>query len=640
MAANHFEGWDGIPRVVHVLAISYAGCAVAGQMIERAGDYSKRNVTVDRRAFCRGSLDPLLHQPLDGCAAVVVLSPDGADDDVFARAVHAVVEQGAARDDFRVYVVLDGLTPEYFHDSANAGLPLFEYLRENVQLTSGLSADEAELPLAEYLTKLPETQSRTTWRRLRADASIAVGHVATGIQLASPVILLCGWALVKTRWAEQWGAGIGIVREFVSISAGILHFWATMIPAYFILRGFSAPSAAARDAEWVMPKSILSLVVSFAALKLALEMGAGNPWTVLGIAIGACVDGARRAGLQAQRLWHGLDPQSANPEITGLAANLAGVGPANIFRLPIWPAISQSIVISYARASKWSFLQASELFTALEKTKTPVFLDRIRIPIGSNWRRDLRYEIGVASTFICVLDQLAVNRLWVAAEFFSAIHGQALTGSPRVIVVESPDLNLDAARPIFRDALIEDSAEGTKVHVLRRIRASNRTVEVLSHELKPERFQPASVVPNTIAVMLTSVLGPITVLCAFAAMVGLLAWLAWIVEMWNGMPILHRLNPGVTSALFLLLAYLAGCGCRLTVVSRFQIRHDDPGSLAASQGFGAIGLILFCALWSRALPPLIQGWALVAIAFGWWRAGAFFNYSVLGDPTLTRPGSG
>lgn len=638
--------WDGIPRVVHVLSMTQSGCARAARMVARAAERSGRRVAVDERVFGGRSLHPGLGQPLDGCAAVVVLSRNSADDDLFTRAVHAIVERCAAGDDFRVYLILDDLTPEQFHELAGLEFPLFEYLRENIQLgtgqqedaqpTTGLSENEVEPSLADYLDKLRDVQSRAAWRRLKANTSISLGRVALAIQLVSPIILFSGWMLMKTGWASRSGVDIGIQREAVTLSAGVLHFWASMLPAYFVLRGFSAPSAAARDAQWIMRKFMFCALVSLAALKIAFVAGAGNRWLVLGIALGACVDGARRAGLQAQRVRHGLEPLSDNPEIAGLTANLAGVGPANIFHLPIWPAISQSLVISYARASKWSYALASELFSALEKAKIPVFLDRVRIPLGSSWRRELQYEIGGANTFICILDQAAAKRPWVAAEFFNALRGQALTGSPKVLVLESPGLNLGEALPVFARALNEDTPEGTRMHVLRRIRVSGRTVEVLSHELQPALFQTESVVPQTIAVLLEGVLRPITILCAFAAMVGLLAWVGWVVEMWKEMPIFHWLHPRTASILFLLIAYMAGCGCRLTVVSRFQIRHETPGSLAASQAIGAIGLLLFCAAWFRAFPPLIQGWVLVAVVFGWWRAGSFFSYSVLGDRTLMR----
>jgi hypothetical protein len=640
------ESWDGIPRVVHILSISESGCARAVEMVERAGKRIGRKVSIDPRVFGGWSFDLGLRQPLDGSAAVIVLSQDCADNDLFMRAVHAVVERGAACDDFRVYLVLDDLTPEQFHELVGIGQPLITYLLENIQIitglqgnadpTTGLTEDAVEPSLADYLSKLRDVQSRASWRRLKSDTSILVSRVALAIQLVSSIILSCGWTLMKMDWASRCGIDLGIQREAISLSAGILHFWASMFPAYFVLRGFTAPAVAARDSEWVVPKFMLCFAVSFAALKMAQDTGAGNPWMILGIAVGAFVDGARRAGIQAQKLRHGLEPRYATPEIAGLATNLAGVGTANIFRLPIWPDISQSIVISYARASKWSYTLATELFLALEKAQAQVFLDRIRIPVGANWRRELRYEIGGANTFICILDQLAIKRPWVAAEFYNAIRGQALTGSPRVIVLESPSLNIEDALPIFGQALVADTAEGTKMHVLRRVRVSNRTVEVLSHEMKPAGFQPPSVIPQSIAILLEAVLRPITILCAFAAMVGLLAWVGWIVEMWNDMPIFRWLPLQAATALFLLIAYLAGCGCRLTVVSKYQLRHDDPGSLAVTQGFGAIGLILLCALWFRAFPPLIEGWASVAVAFGWWRAGSFFNYSVLGDRTLTR----
>ncbi len=639
------RNWDSIPRIVHVLSTTQRGCGKGTLVVSRAAGRNNRRLSIDPRIFGDELPSPTLRGPLDGCAAVVVLSQDSADHELFVETVRALILRSAARDDFRVFVLLDDIDAAQFHDFATAEIEPFDFLHDNIQLPPGLqepgrsttSIDgEVVTALAEMLASLRDIRDRASWRQIRTAAGVASGHLAASIQLLSPFVLLCGWTAFRMGFTARIPVSVEVLRKAISLSAGIVHFWSIMFPAFFVFRGFAAAAAAARNARWVAYKNALCALISGVVLKMAFDLGAGNSWVILGLAIGACVDGMRRAGLQSQRLRYGLTIHSVDPEISGLAENLAGVGPLNIFRVPLWPPISQFIVISYARASRWSYDLATRLFSALANNAFPVFLDRENIPVGSNWRRELQYEIGGANTFIGILDQVSLTRPWVATEVVNALRGQALTGSPRIITLENGVLNLDEARPIFKQTLEQDTPEGTRMHLIRRIRVSRRTVDVLASELTPARFKAISVVPQALAIIFEALVRPVTILCAFAAMMGLLAWVGWGVEMWNNMPILHWLRPYTAMSLFLLLAYLAGCGLRLAVLSRFQVRHDSPGSLAASQGFGTIGLILFCAVWLRYMPPLIVGWALVAALFGWWRAGSFFGYSAIGDQKLRR----
>ncbi len=640
------RNWDGIPRVVHVLATSEPACDRAVSVVSEAAGRANRRVSIDPRIFGNERLLPALRQPLDGCAAVVALSGNSAGDGLFTSAVRALVEQSAARDDFRVYLLLDNLTAEQFHALAGSRIEPFDLLHDNIQLTAGLRepdqsgagpiTDQVVASLAEMLASLRDIRDRANWRRIRVGAGIFAGRVAGAMQAVSVLVLVCGWAATRMGWSARIPVDAQALREAISLSAGIIQFWALMFPVFFILRGFSAAAAAARDTRWAVRMNTLCALILVGALRMARHAGAGRPWMLLGIAIGACVDGLRRAGLQAQRLRHGLEVHSIDPDLSGLTENLAGVGPANIFRVPLWSVVSQSVVISYARASRWSYDLATRLFSALVKNDSPVFLDREKIPVGSNWRRELQYEIGGASTFLCILDQVSLTRPWVASELFNAMRGQALTGSPRIVTLENGTLSLDQARPVFARTLEQDTPEGAKMHLVRRIRVSQRTVDVLASELTPARFQAVSVIPQSVAIIFEALIRLVTMLCAFAAMAGLLAWAGWVYEMWNNTPILHWLRPHTAIALFLFAAYLAGCGLRLAVVSRFQVQHESPAALAFVQGFSGVGLVLFCAAWFQHMPPLVDGWALVAAAFGWWRAGAFFSYSALGDEKLRR----
>jgi hypothetical protein len=136
--------------------------------------------------------------------------------------------------------------------------------------------------------------------------------------------------------------------------------------------------------------------------------------------------------------------------------------------------------------------------------------------------------------------------------------------------------------------------------------------------------------------LIDNLLVPITALGAFAGVAGLLAWLTWGFEMWKDFPIVKSFNPYFASCLFLLAGYLTGSACRLGVISRYQIRNEHPTELAFTQVFSALGIALLLLAWRSRMPILIQGWAVVAICFGWWRAGAFFLYSTVADSKLMR----
>jgi len=630
--SGDWERFDGVPRMVHILSMSEPGCGQAARMAERAARRSGKNLSIDARVFDVWHSDHRLVQPMEGCAAIVVLSWAGTEDDQFTQAVNLALEESGFRDDFRIYIILDGITPAQFSESASLGWPLFEHLRENIQLTNGMTADEAGAPLSDYLSRLEDVQKRAAWLQIGTSIIDWTGRAALAIQLLCSLILLCAWLLVQFGWADRLSVGIGIRQEAASLSVGIFVFAVSMLPAYFSLRGFFAASDVMRQVNHLMPKLLLCFLITFAAFKMTNDVGPRDSWMILGLALGACVDAIRRAGFGARRLKRALEPRSVDIGVSNLKDNLREVGPVNIFRLPLWSNWSQSIVISYARASDWSNALAGELHSALRTVGIPVFLDLESIPVGSNWRRELQYEIGLTKTFICVLDQIAVTRPWVATELSNALQGLALTGSPQVIALENPELDLNRALPLFRQALIE----GNESHQVRRVSVSSRTVGMLSQELTPAHFQTPSVVPQFIGLLIELIMFPITIVSGLTTPLGFFAWVAWVVEMWFSAPILRALHPVTATALFLFFAYMVGSGFKRSVLSQFRVRSDSPGALAIRHVLSAIGFLPLTVLWFHEFPPLIQAWALVAFALGWWRSGEFVISAATRDRSLLR----
>jgi hypothetical protein len=140
-----------------------------------------------------GRGDPASQPPLDGCAAVFVLSPEAVGDDSLAYAAYSALERCETRDDFRIYVILDGLSPVEFYGFASQGLPLFVHLQESVQLVANLGELETEDALTEYLAILRDVQDRAKRRRLVIGGSMVAARTAQAIQMVLPLVAFSAW---------------------------------------------------------------------------------------------------------------------------------------------------------------------------------------------------------------------------------------------------------------------------------------------------------------------------------------------------------------------------------------------------------------------------------------------------------------
>jgi TIR domain-containing protein len=619
--------WDGIPRIIHLLADSEDSVTRASAVVDSAGNLSQRNIVIDNQNTGSSTTGLTNFLQLDGCAAVLLFSRASLGSPLFAHVVDLVLRESLAREDFRAFLAFEDLTRAEFDDNARSGNSICERLMENIQITEGLSLEEIKEPLADYLRTLRDVQDKGTWRASSTSAGLFVARVATLLQLASVLILLAGWLGLSAGLQSRLIIDSNEVRRALSLSAGVVIFWCQTLPMFFVLRGFQAQAASWR-LDWIAPRFLACFAISIAASGIAKHFGASNGWLWLGFALGVCIDSVRRTGPKTQRIRWALSPDSYGPVSPEFNAKTSYITKANLFRLTLWPTPQQSVVISYARSSQWSSNLANELHAALELAGVSVFLDRKANPIGANWRRLLRQEIGLATTFICILDDKAISRPWVAAEFYNAVRGQNLTGLPHVIVLEPLNLNYHLAMPVFHQSLGNATPQTSLSVSPRRIVVSHRTVEVIASELK-RSSEPLTVVPGRVAMYLDGILVPVTSVGGFAGVLGLLAWLTWGYEMWNGFPIIRSINPLIAYGLFLLVGYLAGFASHLVIISRYQIRHEYPPDLAGTQMFSAIGLALLLLAWHTKVSPLIQGWEIVACFFGWWRAGLFVRYAAL-----------
>lgn len=131
---------------------------------------------------------------------------------------------------------------------------------------------------------------------------------------------------------------------------------------------------------------------------------------------------------------------------------------------------------------------------------------------------------------------------------------------------------------------------------------------------------------------------PITSLGALAGPVELLAWILWLIEMWNNNPVRGMLGDVAGAVAFLAVAFWFGFAARLTLISRYRVRHDQPKSLAVAHLLSAIGFLALALAWLGTFTPLVGGWSAVVALAGWWRAGRFVTFvNVLGGGEGYRP---
>lgn len=83
----------------------------------------------------------------------------------------------------------------------------------------------------------------------------------------------------------------------------------------------------------------------------------------------------------------------------------------------------------------------------------------------------------------------------------------------------------------------------------------------------------------------------------------------------------RRLLP----AAVLIAAYLCGYAARLAVASRYEVRHDEPQSLAMIHSIATAGLGWLAMIWAVETPGVVAGWGVALGCFGWLMAACFIS---------------
>jgi membrane protein YqaA with SNARE-associated domain len=80
---------------------------------------------------------------------------------------------------------------------------------------------------------------------------------------------------------------------------------------------------------------------------------------------------------------------------------------------------------------------------------------------------------------------------------------------------------------------------------------------------------------------------------------------------------------GVLTVAYLICGYWLGFTARLSIASRFEVRHTNVKALTWMHILSSIGFFGILAVWYVDVPKLIVGWAVALCGIGWLMADLF-----------------
>lgn len=601
-------------------------------------DTALDGVAADGRPLGRPKGDPGLS------AVVLIIEPSSLTDPSFLSLVQWSITEVATRDGFRLFPCLSGMGADDFEMEVNSGNEVLKRLVDTVQVEGTASPEALRRNLRAYLAHLQEIRNAGAWLRLRLTFSVLLGHFAAGLQIlcvpvgAALVLWLPLWDTRATLrqfggW-EHWAALVCGVASFPFLMMGLFAYTRYGTFLYKMMRdpfGFL----------WGFAFTFVGAPIFLSSVRIKAPVA----WIVLGVVLGAMLDGARRAGLRAKRERRPVDPQSVARKHGRLPKHLREqAGPAwlNPLRCPLFPARTPKVFISYTRSSAWARRVAGSLAKYLSGMKVRAFLDQQDIPAGVSWRRALNHHLSRATAFVCLADSQSVERVWPAAEMEAALAGKHLIGLPQIIVLKEPNLPYAGKDtwswlPAFRETVKSNGgsvAEGQpRVFVY-----SEAEPLAVAYAFHPDEFKSVSVFPAGLADLLhiawTKVSALLLLLQSPAERVARFPILLLIAEAVPGVNSARWLSAaGLLPLVFLVVASLVGSFARWAVAARFQMRRERAAeAFCFYRDVAAIYFALLVVWGGREAPALLIGWAVVACVLGWSVADGFCERESRRDP--------
>ncbi|HMW23794.1 MAG TPA: toll/interleukin-1 receptor domain-containing protein [Burkholderiaceae bacterium] len=520
----------------------------------------------------------------------------------------AVVRECATRilqsDIFRIFVGSPILANEHAnHEESDA----FIALKDMVHIpNSGETVGTHELAdmILVHLRVLPSLVNQDAERTAQAVVSRLLMYVNNVILLAS----VASFPLLE--FSRNWWPNIAI-SEWIQFSIGLFWPYAVLGTRPFFGNLFVG------HISWI-------LVVLSPIFFLSKEIHIHWWYVATGFIFGTVLREARHINFNELRRIQDLSSSSPmSPNI-----RLAPAGFHNIcsqINGPIFPP-DANVFLSYSRASIWGQAKAHEIYEALRKRNTKVFLDKPNLIAGASWRHGLRDVLAETTLFVQIQDKETIVRPWPQAEFVFACTQQAKYGVPTILLVYNSDIDPDQL-PIQASNLIAQSIElrGAGDPWLFRICPyESDFAEMLANSLVQFPGSGACSLPLKGAAVLQLAFLPVQVLLRVAA--GLSVPGAFLLPVTIGVLYFADVNVGewLRSSGFswevsgIICYWLGNCWqFGLVLLRKRGNTRADAGYLAA--GIGAISLMICLA----ALQPF-QGYLIESV----WCA-AFVNLGIV-----------
>jgi hypothetical protein len=569
----------------------------------------------------------------DGLTAVVLaVESAGLRDSRYVEALRAYVGEVTSREDFRLYAWSPPAAAEA------SPLDLFADLMDSVHIPSTADPGTIAESLAGFVACLPAIRRMRAWRALRAAA------IRVGARVAAVVQLLClGVALATAIALPVWDTH-PVLDPFapyvlaLAVASGIAAVPLLSICIFAFSRygvDLLGMHRYRHGRAWAAIGTLVAPPVTLVPFRLQA------PWRtiVLAYCAGGLVDIARRRGLAARLARRRIDVSGRTPRGEVPSRHLlrdVGTTLPNPLALPMLTPARPAVFVSYARSSAWGSSASRTIRDALRGSSIETFRDLEDLPPGASWRRELGERIGRATTVVCLVDRVSVERDWPAVELEMAVTRNRRVGAPSIVLVIEPELVRDASPihwlPIFRvllerlevprnegDAAVVEWNDATTDDVLRRIDGAARF--------------PPSVVPR----LLENVAGTLwraprfllRVVSAAAPAGAYVVTLAIVltVALAEGDPKTLLTRLGLAAPLLLLTAVWLGSLARLACAAYFETSSRRNGGLVALLVVGATSQAGLAWWIADNVSTLVLAWGAVATAMAWTETAAFLHGS-------------
>lgn len=577
-----------------------------------------RPVNVTRVAF--GSNDPshteLQTKELDQhlCAIILVLEKKGIYDYDFRKLLTLGIKKVINEPDFRFIIYLNDLEISELREIADNDALIAE-LFDTTQISEFPTLLQLGDAIVPFVRSVENIKTKAIWENFRLKVTYVSAKLATAILLVFVVISLAGYPV--------WFLKLNIkdIAQYYSylssFALGILLFPLQAPLMFLLFRGFRNTFLAQRDSILLKRYIVISYIFIFGASILQSILNGPKHIIFLGLLAGILLDSIRRSGKQAKRQLINVEEQKkyATKYPWKIIVNEDSFNP---FYCPLLPVFSARIFLSYTKHSAKGSRFSSSLYKKLKESGASPFLDRISIPYGSGWRRELNDQLGKCDAFISVLDKKSVKSEWVAAEIITAIKANRISATPEVILLLDTTIQNNSSQmlPFFKSIINEYSKPSVDERP-RVITINSQTISSLSWILSPKKFVSRTVFTRLSVIPVYMILTVLMAIAAVGILAGYILGLFAFFEMTLNLPFtIYLADHGITSLITLLTAFWCGFTSRSAITFKFESGLGDKMN-ATMPGLAAIGLVYALFVLIPHVTLLIIAWSIMLFTTGW-----------------------